>query len=269
MEMDASYFALNIAFLSVAAALAMRFARAPRHIWLPAAVVSALLALGRAYLAHRPEIEVAIFSWRDYPYFGSWHLYFVTAVFVIAARQLPRLRDRKAVLALTAVVMFYVLGTSAVADFGLGPRPTGGVNPDGVCVQTTGYSCEAAAAVSLLHLYGIEVSEDTMARLSLVTFVGAGVPGIYRGLRVLVEPLGYRVSVRRLDWEGVAQLRLPFLAQISSRFPIDHMVCVLRVTPHRLLVIDPSLGKHWWSKQSFLARWRRVVVIVEPPRGPA
>ena len=264
--MDASYFALNIAFLSVATLLGMRLGRAPQRIWLPAAIVSAFLALGRAYLAHRPEIEVAIFAWRDYPYFGSWHLYFVSAVFVIAARQLPRLSDRKAVLALTGVVAFYLLTTSAVADFALGPRPSGVVGSDGVCKQTTGFSCEAAAAVSLLHLYGIDVTEDEMARLSLITFVGAGVPGLYRGLRIAVEPKGYRVSVRRLSWNGLASVRFPFLAQVSSRFPIDHMVCVLAVTPERLLVIDPSLGKHWLARDSFLERWRGVIVVVEPPR---
>ena len=63
-----------------------------------------------------------------------------------------------------------------------------------VCRQTSNATCSAAAGVTLLRAYGIDTSEEEMARMSLTRADGTTVHGRYRGLVMKTDGTPWRVE---------------------------------------------------------------------------
>jgi len=117
----------------------------------------------------------------------------------------------------------------------VGSRPVcGDVWEKGVCRQTTGASCGAAAAATVLAAHGIAASEAEMADLCL-TRIGTSRLGLYRGLKLKTAETGYRVEVFSGD---VAKLR----AKVADG-PV-----ILFVGLRRGLRADPRYARNWgWT----------------------
>jgi hypothetical protein len=70
---------------------------------------------------------------------------------------------------------------------------------DGICLQTTQFTCTAASAATLLRLHGIEATEAEMADLCL-TRQGTTWMGLYRGLKQKTR--GTRWDVEAIECEA-------------------------------------------------------------------
>jgi len=145
-------------------------------------------------------------------------------------------------------------------------RPLPSRFSEGVCLQTTGYTCAAASAATLLHAMGIESSEDEMARLaSAHPKMGTSCYLAALALQRKLDEAGGsgRAVVVAPGTDGLDALPAPFLAAMQYSPFLNHMVCVLRVSGARILVGDPIGGLSEWPRKEFERRWRGVAVVVE------
>lgn len=156
-----------------------------------------------------------------------------------------------------------------------------------VCLQTTEQTCSPAAAATLLRAYGIDTTEQEMARLCLtrapVQMLG-GVfshsggtywQGLYRGLVLKTEASSWRV-------EAFGEITLGELHQILDDGPailtvglpitlrhslyeeewgwvpgVSHSAVVFRVEPgQQLRMGEPSFGAENWTEADLLTLWK-------------
>ena len=147
--------------------VARRFRRA-------AAIVCAgvfIVLLIRVALLHRPDLEANLLPWLWYwsiqPY---WHYPMGFLVFGVGLwtlrRSPPCRRLAVSVTAVAALVWAVELYAAALVRL---DRMRGVLAADGVCLQTTDYSCAPAAAVALLHMRGVAATEREMAALCRTT----------------------------------------------------------------------------------------------------
>jgi ABC-type bacteriocin/lantibiotic exporter with double-glycine peptidase domain len=134
---------------------------------------------------------------------------------------------------------------------------------DGVCIQSTKYSCGAAVLVTVLRHWGIPSSEKEMATLSYTT-MGSGTKmiRIANALMQKVEPLGLKVGVLRLDWEELGRVKKPCIVDIRSTLFSDHVVVVFDLKDDWVEIGDPSCGRRALSKEDFLEDWRGYGIVL-------
>ncbi|MGH7131292.1 MAG: cysteine peptidase family C39 domain-containing protein [Phycisphaerales bacterium] len=189
--------------------------------------------------------------------------------FAVVARHVPRKADGRALLWLTAVagVYFVKAGWWMVAP-GVGDLGRTRVDGDGVCLQSTNYTCVAASMVTLLRARGIAAEESEMARLAY-TQVGGGATDS-RTLWALEHKLagtGLVPRYQRLDRMGIVAAAKPCLVQLDWGFFVSHMVPVLEATEDRVVIGDPLEGRREMTMADFLSQWKGTAVTIEGVSG--
>jgi hypothetical protein len=192
-------------------------------------------------LAHSPVVH---FEFTNY-------LPTAAAFFGIAFELVPRPETRRALAGFTfvfgAVGAYHaVLAADAATHPHLSPAPAP-AGRHGIFVQTSGWSCGAAAAATLVHFHGIRSSEREMAELCR-TYAGRGtswlrfVRGIEERLRRSRSPL--RLEARaRVSADAMAAGPFPFLAAVKHGPLFNHAVVVTgRGAEGTWLVGDPITG---------------------------
>lgn len=123
---------------------------------------------------------------------------------------------------------------------------------DGVCLQSTGWSCGAAAAAMYLHSFGIRTDERTMAeRCRTTPFFGTSISGMLRGLRPFVPVTA--------DAPLYDELRGPVLVVVKLGI-VGHWIVIDRATDREVQVRDPAGGRQVWPRGEFERRWTGVAV---------
>ncbi len=261
------YLALNAVALLAAGWLGWQTRRlrpAAAGLWFVAALA---LILVRSFLAAHPEYEQHLL-WLsdDYLHFASWDA--LPAVFLAVALG-ARLRNHCArrivflsLLLLSPVFLWSNVVGCLRPDYAMAAQ----FDANGVCRQATRYSCGPAAAVTLLRLAGIDISEGRMARLCLLK-PGEGVTALElcRGLNLALRPFGARAFVHRAAGGGFGDLRAPFLAELVRPGGARHCVVVLELRPAAVLVGDPARGRYACPTGDFLEEWTGVAIAVDPP----
>jgi hypothetical protein len=222
--------------------------------------VMLLLILVKVVILRVPEGEATYFAWNWYPLVEGWW-YLFPAMFIFGAA-LTIYRSsvirRDALLVAAGVLLLRCAAIGWVLA-----RPSdllGTVGPDGVCHQTSGYSCSAASAAMLLDRHGIHATEREMADLC-VTCNAAGTTqsGLMRGLRI---KLGGRGAVRigRPSFE-----RIPTPSIVSLRLSpiLTHSAMVEKVTPEEVSVVDPLYGRGKLNRMIFDREWMGSAIWIE------
>lgn len=143
----------------------------------------------------------------------------------------------------------------------------------GVCLQSTNFTCSPAAAATLLNHYGIATSEKEMAGLCL-TREGTTWQGLYRGLKLKTEHTPYDVEVfdrktlsdlERLSAEPLllcvelkrAAVANPYYTRELGWIPGQpHSVVLFGFkNPQLLDVGDPTHGRERWSTEDMQTLW--------------
>ena len=138
------------------------------------------------------------------------------------------------------------------------------ISPDGVCMQSTDYTCGPAAAVTALAQLGVDASEGQIA-IDARSAPQMGTPDDM--LAAAVEKRygnrGIRCEYRHFD--SVEQLKpvCPTIAVVKFAFLTDHYVTVLDVNDGTITVADPLEGRRTLTHADFKRKWRSVGIVIE------
>jgi len=241
------------ALMAAGGAAAVRKSRG----WATAAcgLLLALIVL-KAVVGHIPAAEPTLFPWDWYPYVEPWW-YLIPAMFLMGAGiqvvwQSPW--KRHAMLAGAGVLLARTGAAGWVTS-----RPSdleGTVKDSAVCLQTSSYSCGAAAATSFCYYYGVKVTEREMAELCVTRMGGPGLAGtsdagLMRGLR---QKLSHRYDIH-IARTVVDDLPTPALVAIEVWPGVGHCIVLWRVDPELVHILDPRCGWTTLSKKSFEQMW--------------
>ncbi len=131
------------------------------------------------------------------------------------------------------------------------------LDSDGVCLQSTDFTCGPAAAVTALGKLGFQATEGQLAVLSHTSPVAGTLQRcLSDALRGLYEQQGLQCQYRRFD--SVEQLKSAdiTLVVVKSSFLTDHCVAVLEVSDKAVCIADPSFGKVSMERADFEKVWR-------------
>jgi hypothetical protein len=128
------------------------------------------------------------------------------------------------------------------------------IDGDGVCLQTTDYTCGPAAAVTALRRIGIAAEESELAIWAHTGRMAGTQPDVL--CRVIQERYG--VPCRQVYFHDIDELRprVPVVAVVKFALLIDHFVTVLEVTGTGVVVGDPLKGRVEMTPEEFARRWR-------------
>lgn len=134
----------------------------------------------------------------------------------------------------------------------------------GVCLQSTGYTCGPAAAVTALRRLGLSADEGEIAILSQTSsFTGTSPDLLAEALRQKYGSQGLVVRYRffkNLDQLQQAGLTL---AVVKFSFMVDHFVTVLKVNNSTVTIGDPLNGLETIPCDKFLKEWRFCGIVLK------
>jgi hypothetical protein len=134
----------------------------------------------------------------------------------------------------------------------------------GVCRQSTDYTCGPAAAVTVLRKLGFPAEESELALLSGTSAVtGTPLDLLAEALRQKYGKDGLMVEYRYFkNFEELQQAGLT-LAVVKYSFMVDHYVAVLKVNDIAVTVGDPLNGIQIISREDFLKQWRFCGIVLQ------
>jgi len=249
------------------AVLGLQASRWRKPWWLVAYLLPLALILAIVLARRLPRLEfVAPTAWlmagrTEFIAFGF-------AVPVLFGTLIPRLRRKRERLLLWVLVCTYVIAQSAL-PFLLPAFSQGSlaaiettVDGDGVCLQSTGYTCGAASAVTALRQLGIEADEGELAVLSHTSRMGTAPDLLCAAINRRFSEQGVRAECCWFASIGDLRGKEPVMAAVRYRFLIDHFVTVLSVTDSEVVIGDPLIGREELSYDEFSDRWRRYGIVL-------
>ncbi|GAI31450.1 unnamed protein product, partial [marine sediment metagenome] len=113
------------------------------------------------------------------------------------------------------------------------------VDSNGICFQSTDYTCGPAAAVTALRKLGLSAHEGELAILSHTSPVAGTLPWcLYTALQNRYSAEGLRCQYRRFDSVGQLKHAGVTLVVVRDTLLSDHCVAVLEVSDRRVTVAD-------------------------------
>jgi hypothetical protein len=258
---------LGFFILGATLALAVRGIAPERRVLLHALAIAALAPiLAKTVLVLRPSLEplfdgspLFVYLERDFA------VPFGVAFFALAARLVPDPRSRRSVAVMPWVLLAYLTVSNAcffttpacyVSDDN---RWTG----DGVCLQSTDYTCGPASIATLLRRRGVaDATEHDAARLS-ATIPGRGMTDLGATMALRHFLPGKKVTIESASVDDLANVPVPCLAPLRYSFFFDHMTVLLGVEKKGFVIGDPLLGRVVLSRAELASRWLGHVITVE------
>jgi hypothetical protein len=135
---------------------------------------------------------------------------------------------------------------------------------NGVCRQSTDYTCGPAAAVTALEKLGLRADEGELAVLSYSSPVTGTLPACLSSAlqdRYSAEGL----SCRYRHFDSIAQLKNAgiTLALVREAFLMDHCLAVLEVSDDAVTVADPVTGTRLMPYKQFEKIWRFCGIVLQ------
>lgn len=209
---------------------------------------------------------------------GNWLPLFCSAIAGISAGDLTRPRWLRASLAATVLG----IGGYSLLHPLMGESPVHRTTTRGwVHMQSTDVSCAPAAAATLLAWHDLPATEKELADLSLTRPHGTLWSGTYRGLKQKTANTPLKVEVLNGTVDDLRRMRGPFLLHVglkdSKTAPARytdregwipgraHAVVLVRFDgPDRVLVVEPCVGKQWWSVEDLQWLWHGQAMRLVP-----
>jgi len=193
--------------------------------------------------------------------------FITTMVLTTPLSRVSQRRNRLMISALMVVIVFFMSLWPFLAPminrdqlFHLETR----FDRDGICLQTTDYTCGPASAVTALKKLGLIAEEGEISILSCTSFQeGTPVDMLADGLQRKYGKDGLVVKCQA--FKNIAELRQAglTLAVIKYSFMVDHWVTVLAVTDSEVVVGDPLGGMSRLSYDEFLLKWRFIGIVLK------
>lgn len=242
--------------------------RMPGRLWLAGYMVPLGVIGMFSAAARRPEwgLHPAV-SWI---WAGGWRMpvsaTVVAMVFGSLIPRLPQARERRA-LALLVVVAVVQMSIWPAISFARSRSLLASLEtripPDGVCRQSTDFTCGPAAAVTALHRLGIQAGEGELAIAARTSSASGTLADVLAAvLNERYGDRGVRAELRRFRTLRELGEAGPTLVVVKFGFLVDHWVLVLAVSDREVSVADPATGIVRMDHATFLERWRRIGVTV-------
>jgi len=229
-----------------------------------------LVFLGASILLLRRQ-DLAVGLARSAFPIGDWILLLQVwfagpAIFMLAALGpwLSKDRDRKAVR-----VFIGLIGASALAFAGtLALRPFASLSTsrtEGLCIQSTGWSCGAASAVNFLRLgCGVGSNEEEMAQAcGVLPLRGVTMAGAWWGIQKKLQPRRIEADLVRPAFEDLLRMSMPVMIPIRYSALLDHMVVLVGIREGRAEVADPTVkGLVEWPLEDLRHRWLGEAIVL-------
>lgn len=135
---------------------------------------------------------------------------------------------------------------------------------NGICRQTTNYTCGPAAAVTALEKLGLSAKEGEIAILSHTSPIAGTLPTLLcSALQNRYSAEGLKCKYRR--FESIDQLKKAgvTLAVVRDAFLVDHCIVVLEVLDNAIAVADPVTGIELMPYEKFRKMWRFSGIVME------
>jgi predicted double-glycine peptidase len=213
------------------------------------------------------------FSWmtmgiKKFAAFG----FFATMLLTTPLSRVPQKRNRALISFLMVVIVFFMAIWPFIAPMvdrkELSQLQTK-IDSNGVCLQSTDYTCGPASAVTALRKLGFPAEEGQIAILSCTSFQeGTPLDMLADGLNRQYAANGLSVNCRVFhDISDLKQAGLT-LAIIKYGLFVDHWVTVLGVTDSEVIVGDPLGGLDHLSYQQFAKKWRFIGIVLKRTTPP-
>jgi len=263
----AAFVALLCAVVGVV--LGRWFSRLRSPYWTIGYFIPLVLVVAYALAFHIPAILfMRPLSWmlmglRKFAVFG----FIATLILTTPLSRVPQKRNRIMISVLMVVMVFFMAIMPFIAPMmdrkQLSHLQTN-LDRNGICLQTTDYTCGPASAVTALRKLGLAAEEGQIAILSCTSSQEGTPPDMLaealnrqygaQGLSAKCRVFG---SVAELKSEGLT------LAVIKYGFMVDHWVTVLAVTDSEVVIGDPLGGLDRCSHEEFATKWRFIGIVVQ------
>lgn len=258
--------------LAISAAIGVVSYRFIRQRWIaiPVATLAAgWLVLDVLVLRHS-AIFARVIPWADVIALGNLS---PLAIALLVA-MLFRLRSGNIAFSIILAVALGGAGTWQSYRWLFDPKPETNDRWRGiVCMQTSGATCSAAAAATLLGMHDIPTTESEMADLCLTTLDGTSQLGLYRGLCIKTRGTPWKVEVFGGDIErvyasapAVISVGIGRFQDVDPRYEREwswsrgvlHTVVFLGTVRDgkRVYVADPGVGQEQWMRENAKTLWK-------------
>jgi predicted double-glycine peptidase len=137
------------------------------------------------------------------------------------------------------------------------------ITRDGVCLQSTDYTCGPAAAVTALRALGLHADEAELALLANTSrSTGTQPDMLASALQDHFAAQHLRCDYRAFTSAADLPADHPTIALIRYQFLVDHYVTVLKVGKNHLTIGDPLTGLTDETFDDFEKDWRRVGIVL-------
>jgi hypothetical protein len=139
----------------------------------------------------------------------------------------------------------------------------------GVCLQSNGYNCGPAAAVTALRRLDFTAEEGNLAVLSHTNPI-AGTPPDSLCIAIQKHYIDEKLLCNYRKFKSISELRgqEPVIALVKYSFLVDHYVTVLAVNEKTLTLGDPLAGFRKLSHKEFQQVWRyRGIILQKAKQG--
>lgn len=139
------------------------------------------------------------------------------------------------------------------------------LEPNGVFHQSSSSSCAPAALATILHRWGMDATESTVAQLARTTRLGTSMPQLIRAARA------YGMEGLELSptWEQMQAINRPGVLAtwlLSTHGRQAHAVALLALSDDVATIADPAFGKIYYVPRSQFTRiWRNQYVPIFRP----
>lgn len=283
MKINFFFYILNLLMVVLFAAGGYQLAkRLNRKRVYPLLIFAVFMQYVSSILNNFPEVSFNWMPWKYMIFFSYWGFFFSTAFFAMCIPHIEK-RDRKAMWAIVGV-MFILTGYINYSKFffPIDEKIRELELKDGVCRQSTEYTCAACSAVTMLHYYGIESSEKEMMHYGLTDDKGTYFHSIAYGLKRRIGDEPYRVRLDLVTMEELAELPKPvmvsfilntglkpkkgFVKLIPDTFfdtSINHMVALFDVNEEWVHLGDPIYGRTKKKRKEFEDTWSECAIWIE------
>lgn len=208
------------------------------------------------------------FSWtmmgiKKFAAFG----FIATLVLTTPLSRVPQKRNRVMIAALMAFVVFFMAiwpFLAPMVDRGQLSRLKTHMDHNGICMQSTDYTCGPAAAVTALRKLGLPAEEGKIAILSCTSFQ-EGTPTDMLADALQNEYGRDGLVVKCRVFKTISELKQVglTLAVIKYGLLVDHWVTVLDVTDSEVVIGDPLGGIGRLSYEEFSKEWRFIGIVLQ------
>lgn len=210
-------------------------------------------------------IYLLSFSEASVFFYDSWFFWFAIVFFVVARTLIVNEGTKRAILIFLVFIITLSSVKSVLYFFPLNSvKIHSEIMSDGICFQSTSYTCGAASLVAFLQTYDVEATEIEMAKLSRTRpNMGASTLGIYYALQHKLENTWLDPKIKNISFEELKQLNKPSIITTKLTFLVDHVIVVLGYENGKFNVIDSLSGKYSISERELQEKWRGVVIYIE------